>query len=103
MSKNFFLGILVGTITGAILGVLFAPKSGKETRRDIEDFTIEIKNRISDKISMLGKVTKEKYKSIVEETLSDYEKQKKIKSEQAEDLKQELMDKYNKIKDIIES
>ena len=32
---SFILGILTGSIIGGVLGILYAPKSGKSTRRDI--------------------------------------------------------------------
>lgn len=32
---KFILGALLGTVVGAIAGVLMAPKSGKETRQSI--------------------------------------------------------------------
>ena len=34
---KFFLGAALGAIGGAIAGILTAPKSGKETRKDIAD------------------------------------------------------------------
>lgn len=33
--KKFLIGMLTGTITGALLALLYAPKSGKKLRRDI--------------------------------------------------------------------
>lgn len=33
---GFFLGALLGTVAGGIAGLLTAPKSGKETRADLE-------------------------------------------------------------------
>jgi gas vesicle protein len=33
---NFFKGLLIGGALGALAGVLFAPKSGKELRSDIK-------------------------------------------------------------------
>lgn len=36
---NFFKGFLFGTIIGGVLGVLFAPKSGKEMREDLSEET----------------------------------------------------------------
>lgn len=36
-SKKFALGAIIGVVTGLITGLLTAPKSGKETRRDIKD------------------------------------------------------------------
>jgi len=34
---NFFKGILIGSALGALAGILFAPKSGKELRSDIKE------------------------------------------------------------------
>jgi len=32
---DFIAGILIGGMIGAVIGILYAPKSGKETREDI--------------------------------------------------------------------
>ena len=34
---NLFAGFLIGGILGALAGILFAPKSGKELRSDIQE------------------------------------------------------------------
>ncbi|HOO35823.1 MAG TPA: YtxH domain-containing protein [Smithella sp.] len=33
--SDFFTGLIVGGLIGVALGILFAPKSGKESREDI--------------------------------------------------------------------
>ncbi|UCH77434.1 MAG: YtxH domain-containing protein [Candidatus Coatesbacteria bacterium] len=38
-----FLSFVVGGIVGGILGILFAPKAGKETRGDIAEAAAEVK------------------------------------------------------------
>ena len=50
---KFVLGAFIGATIGAIGGLLFAPKSGKETRADIakkageaKDFTVEKANQV---------------------------------------------------------
>jgi gas vesicle protein len=39
IGSKFAIGTILGVVAGAIAGVLFAPKSGKETREDIKDET----------------------------------------------------------------
>jgi gas vesicle protein len=34
---HFLTGLLIGSVLGALAGILFAPKSGKELRSDIKD------------------------------------------------------------------
>ena len=50
MSKGkFALGAIVGAIGGAIAGLLFAPKSGKETRADLKDKADEVASDMAKK------------------------------------------------------
>ena len=34
-SGDFFKGLLIGSLIGSVVALLYAPKSGKETREDI--------------------------------------------------------------------
>ncbi|GFN36225.1 YtxH domain-containing protein [Tepidimicrobium xylanilyticum] len=70
-AKKFALG----TAIGAIAGLLFAPKSGKETRKDIADKTKEktenIKTSIKESVATLKDV-EEKVKEDVKEKLREF-------------------------------
>ena len=44
---------LIGVLFGAVVGTLFAPKSGKETRQDIKDAAMTAKNRAHHKLTDL--------------------------------------------------
>jgi len=39
---HFFMGFLIGGVLGALAGILFAPKSGKELRSDLKEKGSEV-------------------------------------------------------------
>jgi gas vesicle protein len=47
-NKDTFLAFVLGSLIGAALGVLYAPKSGRETRSNIKKFGEEIADTVSD-------------------------------------------------------
>ena len=52
-SKGFILGALAGGAVGAVVALLFAPKSGSELRRDIADKSTEVYNDVYARASEL--------------------------------------------------
>ena len=61
-AKTFLLGALIGGAVGAVTALLFAPKSGKELRRDIVDSTTEMYDKANDLIQE----SKQKAQNIIE-------------------------------------
>jgi gas vesicle protein len=59
-----FLSFIVGSIVGGILGVLFAPKRGKDTREDIAEAAAEIKKEAQ----KFAKDAKERVDGFIEES-----------------------------------
>ncbi len=47
---GFAMGILAGVVGGITVGILFAPKSGEESRREIKEAIDEIKEKYSPEI-----------------------------------------------------
>jgi gas vesicle protein len=47
--QKFIFGAIIGAVAGVIAGVLTAPKSGKETRADLRQKAVDIKQNVSDK------------------------------------------------------
>lgn len=60
MSKKFLKGSLFGLAAGAIGGILFAPKSGEQTRQDIKRRARELKDDTVDKYDTIKDKTEEK-------------------------------------------
>lgn len=57
---KFFLGALFGAIAGAVAGILFAPKSGKETRKIIGDKAKDYAEKGKEALDKGGEIAKEK-------------------------------------------
>ncbi len=57
-------GILIGAAAGAVLGILFAPDKGSETRKKIAQKGGDLKDTIRNKFNELGEAISEKYDSI---------------------------------------
>jgi gas vesicle protein len=50
-TKNMVIGVGIGSAVGVATGILFAPKSGKETRQIIADKTSETVRNFKDNVS----------------------------------------------------
>ena len=44
-AKNVFMGLLFGGLVGAVATLLFAPQSGKRTRSEIQQKTIQLRDQ----------------------------------------------------------
>jgi gas vesicle protein len=47
-NRDVLLAFVLGSLIGSVLGVLYAPKSGRETRSNIRKFGEEIADTIDD-------------------------------------------------------
>ncbi len=45
--RSILVPFLVGGVVGAAIGLLLAPKSGRDTRKQIKDFAVDGKERIA--------------------------------------------------------
>jgi len=62
--RNIAAGVAIGTIIGLTAGILFAPKSGKETRQAIADKTVEISGQGKQLVSGAVEKLKSKFSSM---------------------------------------
>ena len=69
MSKKFLKGTLIGAIVGGIAGLLFAPKSGQQTRADIKRQAKTAKTSALKRVNQIEKVAKAKVRKIKSEAV----------------------------------
>ncbi|MFQ5603165.1 MAG: YtxH domain-containing protein [bacterium] len=70
---NFFKGFLFGGIVGAVIAILYAPKSGKEVREDLRTRSLELRGDAEAKLQLAQK----KAEAILEETKKKLEELRK--------------------------
>lgn len=79
-TNKVILGVIGGLATGAILGILFAPQSGRKTRRKIKDKSKEFKDHLKDDFDKLIQKIDKKYES-VSHNAHEYLHNGKVKTE----------------------
>ncbi|TAK05162.1 YtxH domain-containing protein [Patescibacteria group bacterium] len=94
--KSLAEGLAVGAALGALIGILFAPKKGSETRKDIEEGFYRAKADVARKLVKAKKVTAVQYKKAVEEAVKMQAKtMKTLKKADLNDIKDRLMDGWD--------
>lgn len=98
MSKKKGLGkLLAGVAIGTGLGVLFAPKKGEETRKELKNKMDELLNRVKDLDKDEVKETIESKIALIQSELEDLDKEKvmkiaKKKAAKIQEMAEELVD-----------
>jgi gas vesicle protein len=64
-SVDFVKGLFIGGLIGAVLGILYAPKSGKETREDIARKTEDLMARAREEYELALEKSKKAYEAAV--------------------------------------
>lgn len=70
-TSKIIAATLAGVATGALLGLLFAPDKGEETRRKIGEKYTDLSDTIRNKVADLVDTIKNEY-SNVKDTVNDY-------------------------------
>lgn len=76
-AEKVIIGVLAGIATGALLGVLFAPDKGSETRRKIAKKSSDTVNDLKDKFGNLIDDIADKFEHEKEEIAEALTKDKK--------------------------
>ena len=70
-TSKIIAATLAGVATGALLGLLFAPDKGEETRRKISEKYTDLSDTIRNKVADLVDTIKNEYGN-VKETVNDF-------------------------------
>jgi len=100
-SDKIILGVLGGVAIGALIGVLFAPEKGDDTRKKIMDKSNDYADELKDKLdTLLGSITN-KYEKIWKEgenLIADGKSKFKDAKHQGEDFVSESKSQFNDAK-----
>lgn len=115
-TNSFMKGLAFGAVAGAVAGILLAPKSGEETRKDLQDLAEGFKDRAIDTYSearkkvekkakslkQLGeKIDEKKYGTLVNEVVDEYKSKDILSSDSAKKLGTQLKRDWTKVKKAI--
>ena len=94
-SLCFAIGILAGVVGGIAAGILFAPKSGEESRRELKDAYEDLMQKYSPEITNAKKQAMEMIKSSKEKIEDTYKKfNDNIKAQKLAHAKNREIDVY---------
>jgi gas vesicle protein len=95
---HFFKGLLIGSALGALAGILFAPKSGKELRSDIKKKGNEI---LKDGKEIYADAST-KAKEIIGEVKHQVTELKRDAEDAGEKIVEEVHEKIGQVKKVFE-
>jgi gas vesicle protein len=71
MSENRYCywlkGLLIGGLAGVVVGILFAPRSGKETRKELGDKATDLATRMKEEYEVALEKSKCTYESLLKQ------------------------------------
>ena len=95
--------LLAGAATGVILGLLYAPEEGKETRRKIKDKANDLKDKALDEYGKTSEKVKDKYSEVSSTVKDKYDNLSSQFKETAQNVAQTVKESDDKDKDQVVS
>ena len=115
-TDDFFKGLVVGAVIGATAGILLAPKSGEETRKDIKKFSTdlvdkaeefytssrkEVEKRVKELKAAGKRIDFDAYKRLVSKVVDELKNDSDVASDTAKKIGVQLNEDWNEIKSAV--
>lgn len=88
--KKIAQAAAIGTAVGVAIGMLLAPKKGKELRKDLKELPAKIRKEVSEKAGKIKDLTQKHYEKLIDTVAGFYKKAKKVKKADLEKIVKEL-------------
>lgn len=113
---DFFKGLILGAAVGTVAGILLAPQSGEDTRKDIKKFALDVsdkaqdlyadsRKKVEDKIEALKTAGKNidftEYKKLVSNVIDELKKDSEVASETAKQIGEQLNKDWKDFKSTV--
>lgn len=105
-SKDFIIGTLVGGIVGATVALMFAPKSGRELRADINEGAMQVMDRANEWKEVAqekGADLYDKGSELTKKAIDSTTKLTRDVAKKTEDLRKNVMEKQDELLDMAEN
>ncbi len=115
-SDDFFKGLLFGAAIGAAAGILLAPRSGQDTRKEIKRFASDVGDKVThmyedarykveDKVADIKRAGKKinynDYKKLIQRVVDEIKQDSEVSEDVAQRLGERLNEDWNEIKEEI--
>lgn len=99
--KGFLKGAALGALIASAAALLCAPQSGKKTRKDAEKFANAVLKKMLRQARSLSSLSKDAYEKMIDSSLADYSKGKKITSSYLNEMKDILSGHWNEVRKVL--
>jgi gas vesicle protein len=91
--KGLFIGLSLGFIAGAVTAMFLTTKTGAELRSDIRKIALDIKGKVEEKAGKVKNISRDKYNDIVDNVIDNYNKVKDFTEKEIELIRKIITEK----------
>ncbi|MBI4239857.1 YtxH domain-containing protein [Candidatus Uhrbacteria bacterium] len=96
-NKHFVKGAAIGAVLASIATLLLAPKAGKKTRSDVKKLVNSLSKKMSKEFASLSDLSRDRYEELVNRTMKEYTKGKKIAQDFIDDVSKNLKGNWKEV------